>query len=81
MLSEFELLWLLEEVFFTGRRFLKWSEEAVIGRNGSRMVPPPDMLVGKVRGSLNKGHFGRILVGYLAFLAFLWNDTGLWPFY
>lgn len=46
------------------------------------MFPPPDMFLGKVvEAALNKGHFGRILVGYLAFLAFLWNDTGLWPFY
>lgn len=42
------------------------------------MFLPPDVLVGKVvEATLNKGHFGRILFRYLAFLAFLWNDTGL----
>lgn len=46
------------------------------------MLLPLDMLVGKVvEAALTKGHFGRVVVGYLPFLAFLWNDTGLWPFY
>lgn len=36
------------------------------------MFLPLDMLVGIVgEAALNKGHFGRILVGYLPFLAFL----------
>lgn len=43
------------------------------------MFLSPDILVGKVvEAALSKGHSGRILVGYLAFL---WNDTGLWPPY
>lgn len=45
------------------------------------MFLPPDMLAGKVAEAAPEGHFGRILAGYLAFLAFLWNDTGLWSFY
>ena len=46
------------------------------------MFVPPDMVVGKVgEAALYKGHFGRVLFRYLAFLAFLWNDIGLWPFY
>lgn len=41
-----------------------------------------DMLVGKVvEVVFIRGYFGRILVGYLVFLAFLWNDIGLRFFY
>jgi hypothetical protein len=46
------------------------------------MSLPPDMVTGKiVEPVLDKGHFGIIVIGYLAFLAFLRNDTGLWPFH